>query len=253
MTLEEVVKKVRTCSYSLSASSLAQRNQFLSVLSKNLLEEKDRIISANNEDIAAATRDKIDQPLIKRLNLQEKKLQSLITGLENLKSLPDPLNETNFARELDEGLNLYRVTCPIGVLCIIFESRPEAVIQISSLAIKSGNCVLLKGGKEAAKSNEILVEIIRKSLVDDSVKLPEDSVVLVKTRDEIKQLLALDEYIDLIIPRGSNSLVKYIQSNTNIPVMGHADGICHVFVDESAGTLNQKLLFSLVFQTQSNF
>lgn len=171
-------------------------------------------------------------PAFQRLNLEGAKFDTLLAGLQDVQKLPDPVNQVTEARELDDGLRLFRVTCPIGVICVIFESRPEAVVQIASLAIKSANAVILKGGKEAAYSNPALVAVLRASLA--SAGLPEDAVQLVATREEVRELLSLDEYIDLVIPRGSNALVKSIKENTRIPVLGHADGICHMYLDASA-------------------
>ena len=149
--------------------------------------------------------------------------------IKDLVNLPDPVGSIQINRELDQGLVLQRVTCPLGVLGIIFEARPEALIQITSLAIKSGNGVILKGGKEAFNSCQALVKIIHQALSKTNVSA--DAVQLLTSREEIKQLLGLDQYVDLIIPRGSNAFVQFVQDNTRIPVLGHADGICHLYVD----------------------
>eukprot|EP00924_Labyrinthula_sp_SR-Ha-C_P005069 maker-scaffold_1-snap-gene-20.67-mRNA-1 protein AED:0.01 eAED:0.01 QI:93/1/1/1/1/1/2/52/437 len=230
--LLRTLQDVREASYGLSGSSAEERNDFLESLKRNLFRRRGDVFLANQVDKDMARKNKLDTPLQKRLDLQEAKLTSLITGIEALLSLPDPLNEITEQTELDTGLILSKVSCPIGVLCIIFESRPEAVIQITTLAIKSGNCVILKGGKEAKESNHMLVNIIQQSL--DEVGFSRDCVYLVKDRSEISTLLKQEDYIDLFIPRGSNSLVKYIMQNTNIPVVGHADGICHIYVHEDA-------------------
>ncbi|MBO4378411.1 MAG: glutamate-5-semialdehyde dehydrogenase, partial [Clostridia bacterium] len=135
-------------------------------------------------------------------------------------------------RELSDGLDLYRVTCPIGVLGIVFESRPDALVQIASLALKSGNAVLLKGGREALGTNEVVF-----SLIDEAARsagVPEGWAHLLRTREDVNDMLSQDGLIDLLIPRGSNAFVRYIMDHTNIPVMGHADGLCHIYVDESA-------------------
>jgi glutamate-5-semialdehyde dehydrogenase len=144
--------------------------------------------------------------------------------------------KVTLATQMDEGLELFRVTCPLGVILVIFEARPEVVVQISALAIKSGNAVILKGGKEARNSNEALVNVIRRALdtFPSGSAITPDCVQLVSTREEVSELLKLEQCIDLVIPRGSNALVKHIQENTRIPVLGHADGICSVYVDESA-------------------
>lgn len=170
---------------------------------------------------------------LQRLNLEGAKFDTLLAGLSDVKGLRDPINQVTLARELDgDGLKLYQVTCPIGVICVIFEARPEAVVQIASLAIKSANAVVLKGGKEAAHSNAVLVEALRAAL--ETAGLPADAVQLVETREAVHELLSLDEYLDLVIPRGSNALVKAVKEATRVPVLGHADGKCSVYVDPSA-------------------
>jgi glutamate-5-semialdehyde dehydrogenase len=144
----------------------------------------------------------------------------------------DPLGAIDYAKELDEGLRLYRVTCPIGVIGIIFEARPDVLPQIAALALKSGNAILLKGGQEVEHTNKVLFACLQEALKAEG--LPESSAALLASRSDVAALLKADQYVDLIIPRGSNSLVSYIQSNTKIPVLGHAEGICHVFVHHSA-------------------
>jgi glutamate-5-semialdehyde dehydrogenase len=166
------------------------------------------------------------------LQLDEYKLRDAIAGVRDVGKLDDPIGKVQIHREIDTGLILKRTTCPLGVLGIIFEARPEAAIQIVSLAIKSGNGVILKGGKEALGSCEAIVKAIKQGLSDTDVN--PDAVQLLTTREEILELLQLDKYVDLIIPRGSNAFVKFVQDNTRIPVLGHADGICHLYVDQGA-------------------
>jgi glutamate-5-semialdehyde dehydrogenase len=164
--------------------------------------------------------------------LSPSKLKGAIAGVRDVAKLPDPLGTIQIHRELDTGLILKRISSPLGVLGVIFEARPDALIQITSLAIKSGNGVILKGGKEATRSCQALVTIIHKAL--ETTKVDPDAVQLLTTREEIQELLKLDQYVDLIIPRGSNEFVRYIQNNTRIPVLGHADGICHLYIDRDA-------------------
>jgi glutamate-5-semialdehyde dehydrogenase len=183
-------------------------------------------------DCQAATAAGIAKPLYKRLQLDENKLRDAIAGVRDVGKLNDPIGQVQIHREIDSGLILKRITCPLGVLGIIFEARPEAAIQIVSLAIKSGNGVILKGGKEALNSCEAIVKAIKQGLSQTGVNT--DAVQLLTTREEILELLQLDKYVDLIIPRGSNAFVKFVQDNTRIPVLGHADGICHIYVDEKA-------------------
>lgn len=234
--LEGVARRARKASRGLLSLSTAQKNAALQALYDQLSLKKEAILAANETDKRAA-RERMDkgelsQSLFKRLELGGKKFDALLAGVKSVAGLSDPVGECSLSREIDEGLQLYRVACPIGVICVIFEARPEAAVQIACLAIKSANAVILKGGKEAEKSNAELVSAVREAL--RSVSFPEDAVQLVSTREEVKVLLDQSEYIDLIIPRGSNQLVKYITDNTRIPVMGHADGICAVYVDARA-------------------
>ena len=167
-----------------------------------------------------------------RLKLTPNKIVTMAAGVRDVMRLADPVGKLHWSRELDQGLVLHRKSTPLGVLGIIFESRPDAVTQISSLALKTGNGVVLKGGKEAVNSCRMLVEVIHSAL--EVRGIPTASVSLLTTREETQALLALDDLVDLVIPRGSNSFVRYVQDNTKIPVLGHADGICHAFVDRSA-------------------
>jgi len=171
--------------------------------------------------------------LLKRLDLGKgDKWDSMLQGIEDVERLPDPTEVVSYASELDDGLELYRVSCPIGVLLVIFEARPEVVVNIASLAIKSGNAAILKGGKESNRTTLLLAKAISNAL--SQTKLPTTYIQAIQTRAEVAELLNMDLYIDLVIPRGSNALVRNIQSNTRIPVMGHADGLCSVYLDDSA-------------------
>ena len=171
-------------------------------------------------------------PLLKRLKFDQAAIADVVDGINSLIKLEDPVGKTLLATELDDGLELYKTTCPIGVVGVIFESRPDALVQISTLGLKSGNGILLKGGSEARETNRILAEVIIKATAE--VEIPENWIKLLETRAEVSEMLKLDESIDLIIPRGSNDFVRYIMDNSRIPVMGHADGICHCYVDEDA-------------------
>ena len=208
------------------------RKNALIAIAEELQSRKNAIFEANQKDLNKAEEDKLEKPLLKRLAFNEAKLNETVSGLYSLADMPDPLGKVLLSRELDEGLNLYRVSVPIGVTAIIFESRPDALVQISALCLKSANAVLLKGGSEARHTNRILFEIIRNASAECG--MPTEWIALMETRDDVANILSLDKYVDLIIPRGSNSFVKHIMDNSNIPVLGHADGICHVFVDESA-------------------
>ena len=189
-------------------------------------------MAANEKDLAKARQQGLAAPLLKRLGFGEAKIQEACNGLASLMALDDPVGHTLSALELDQGLELFKVSRPIGVIGVIFESRPDALVQIGSLCLKSGNAVLLKGGSEAAHTNRILADIITEA--GREAGLPDGWLALMETRAEVADMLAMDKYIDLIIPRGSNAFVKHIMDNTHIPVLGHADGICHVYIDQSA-------------------
>jgi len=208
------------------------KNSALIYLESSIKENKKEIIRENKKDVEKAEADNLNESLIERLILNEKKLNEIIRMIKIVKSLEDPTGKITEKTELDENLVLEKITVPIGLIGAIFESRPDATIQISSLCIKSGNAVILKGGSEAINTNKILVKLIKDSL--KKANISEEAVQLIETREEVREILKLHDYIDLIIPRGSNKFVKYIQENTKIPVLGHSEGICHVYVDKDA-------------------
>ncbi len=222
----------RSAAWTLAAASPDARNAALLAMARTLEAHRLEIFSANDADAAQAQFDGLSAPLLKRLTFREEKLAAVVDGLEALAELPDPIGQTTYARELTEGLKLYRVACPIGVIGVIFESRPDALVQIASLALKSGNAVLLKGGREALRTNQVLCDCLREAA--ESVGLPADFAQLLTTREDVAAMLREDTLIDLIIPRGSKEFVRYIMDNSRIPVLGHADGICHVYVDAAA-------------------
>ena len=230
--LHTVAASSRAAYLTLADADANARNRALLAMADALLAEKEHLFSENAKDIEDAKQSNLPAPLLKRLSFGEEKLRSVVQGLRDLAALPDPLGHTTLARELTEGLKLYRVTCPIGVIGVIFESRPDALVQIASLALKSGNAVLLKGGREAAKTNLALCNVLRNAA--EKTGLPADFAQLLTSREEVSEMLKEDELIDLIIPRGSQALVRYIMDNSRIPVLGHADGICHVYLDRSA-------------------
>jgi glutamate-5-semialdehyde dehydrogenase len=230
MNIKEEAKKMKLAASRLAASSIEQRNAALLKIQETLNAHASRIFAANEEDMAAAKEAQIAPAIQKRLKFDAGKLEDVTNGIQQLISLPDPLGHTSLSRQLDEGLKLYRVSCPIGVIGIIFEARPDALVQISSLCIKSGNCAILKGGKETARTNRILFELIHQSVCEAG--LPVECMLQAEQHNEIDELLSCHESVDLLIPRGSNQFVQYIMNNTKIPVMGHADGICHLYVDK---------------------
>jgi len=208
----------------------ADRTQILRDMARAIRDRAGEICAANKKDLEAA-KGTLAQPLYKRLIINEPKLRDLVEGIEQLAAAPDPVGRVLLETELDEGLTLKKVQTPIGVIAAIFESRPEVVGQIAALAIRSGNAVLLKGGREAAHTNAAIGAIIQDVLESHGVA---GAVQLVSTREEVAQLLAMNDLISLVIPRGSNEMVQSIQNSTRIPVLGHADGICHVYIDERA-------------------
>lgn len=232
MQMEERGKIAREAGILLAATNGQTRNAGLLAVAQALEANKDAIIAANQADMKRSQEENLGAPLLKRLTFDNHKINDVIQGIHSLIELTDPLGATKLSTQLDEGLDLYKVTCPIGVIGVIFESRPDAFVQISTLCLKSGNSVLLKGGREALETNRILAKIIGEAT--NTVGLPNGWIQNLETRDDVTAMLSLDHYIDLIIPRGSNSFVQYIMANSNIPVMGHADGICHLYVHEDA-------------------
>ena len=230
MNMKEATKKMKQDSPKLAGLSEAQRNLALEKVKEALLLNKEMIFLENKKDMEAAEEMGIAPAVKKRLKFDEHKLMDVVNGISELIKLPDPLGKVQLARQLDEGLNLYRVSCPIGVIGIIFEARPDALVQISSLCLKSGNCAILKGGKETVRTNKILFDIIYKAAT--SAGVPEGCMLQAEQHNEIDELLSCHESVDLLIPRGSNSFVQYIMNHTKIPVMGHADGVCHIYVDK---------------------
>lgn len=232
MIIKEQAKLVKLASPKMAGSSNEQRNKALSAVVNALEEHQDEIFAANKVDLEQASKDNVAAPIVKRLKFDEIKLRDVIAGINDLIAMDDPLFKKQMERQLDEDITLIRETCPIGVIGVIFEARPDALIQISSLCIKSGNCVILKGGSETLNSNRVLFNIIYNAVIEAC--MPENCMLQLEARSEISELLTCNEYVDLLIPRGSNAFVQYIMNNTKIPVMGHADGICHIYIDKDA-------------------
>ena len=232
MKIQQMARLAEKASRQLAATDAAIRNKALSRFGSKLRENETTIIAANQVDLDNARKEALAAPLLKRLKFDAAKLQEAISGLESLRLLPDPVGRTLSATQLDQGLELYQVSCPIGVIGVIFESRPDALVQIASLCLKSGNAVLLKGGVEARHTNKVLADIITEAAHQAGIS--DNWLGFMETRTDVRDLLGLDEHVDLIIPRGSNAFVKHIMDNTRIPVLGHADGICHVYVDKDA-------------------
>ncbi len=232
MGIGEFARQVKDASIALAAMGADEKNRALEQVARAMIERQGEIIKANQADLIRSKGENLPEPLMKRLKFDETKIADVVDGIYSLVGLEDPVGRTIFATELDDGLELYKTTCPIGVIGVIFESRPDALVQISTLCLKSGNGVLLKGGSEAMETNRILADVIIKATEEAGV--PANWLKLLETRAQVGEMLKMDEYIDLIIPRGSNEFVRHIMDNSRIPVMGHADGICHCYVDEDA-------------------
>ena len=231
--LAQAAKQAARC---VASSSMEQRNQVLQDVARALERSAPEILTANAQDVAEAEpslrRGELSKALIDRLKLSPQKLQSMIDGVRAVVALPDPIGRVLDRIELDEGLELEKVSCPLGLLAVIFEARPDAVTQIGALAIKSANAVILKPGREVERTARVIVENIRAALRSQAI--PEALVTNIQQRAEVSELLKLDDLIDLVIPRGGYDLVRYVQSNSRIPVLGHSEGVCHIYVDAAA-------------------
>lgn len=253
MQLIDLVKNAKDSTYKLQSLSTDIKNKALLEIADKLEQNKNIIFEANKKDLEYAKKlldeNKISLSMFNRLKLDENKMIDIISGIKDVVKLEDPINKVLLETELDDNLLLKKISCPIGLIAVIFEARPDVISQISSLCIKSSNAVILKGGAEGENTNKAIFNIINETL--ESIEdFPKNSVNLVFTRDDIKELLSMDKYVDLIIPRGGNSLVQYIKSNTNIPVLGHADGICHLYIDESA---NQEKALKICLDSKSQY
>ena len=237
MDFVEIAKRAKEASLKIADLSEEVKNEALIKIADKIEANKEEIFEANKQDLTDAEplveKGELTKSTFNRLKLDENKLRDMVQGIRDIAQLPDPINKKLLVRELDEGLTLYKISCPIGVLGIIFEARPDVIAQISSLAIKSANVVILKGGKESINTNKKIMSIITSAL-DEVEGFPKNVLNQVFTRDDVAEMLKCDKYINLIIPRGGNKLVKFIKENTKIPVLGHADGICHIFVDKTA-------------------
>lgn len=240
-----IAESAKHASHALVSLEEATRNRVLHAIADALDTSADELLAANEKDMQAATALNGDQALpestLARLKLTDAKLREMSAQVRSVAALPDPLNRKLDAIELDKGLELEKISVPLGVLAVIFEARPDAVTQIASLAIKSGNAVILKPGREVEHTANAIVRVVRGALAREEV--PADAVSLVTGRSEVNDLLAMHDLIDMVIPRGSKSLVEYVQANTRIPVLGHSEGICHIYVDRAA---DQKLALRVI-------
>lgn len=233
MNITEIAKNANASALVLAHLSTDLKNQALELMADALEKNCDAILVANEKDLEFAKNEGIAQPLIARLALNEEKIRAMAKGIRSVVALEDPVGKVKSVMEMDQELVVKQVTCPIGVIGAIFESRPDAVPQISSLCLKSGNSVILKGGTEAQNSNKVIVKLLVEAM-GKVPGVPTSSVQMIETRSEVADMLKEDQYIHLIVPRGSNAFVKYIQENTRIPVLGHSEGVCHAYIDEFA-------------------
>lgn len=232
-SMKDIAERSKEASYRLQNVSSETKNKALAAIAEELAKRKERIFHANKADIENAEKTGLSTVLVRRLRFDQGKLDEILKSIESLISIEDPIGKLIEKTELDDGLILEKVTTPIGVIAVIFESRPDALVQISTLCIKSSNAVILKGGSEAENTNKVLASTITDAITAIDKRF-ENAVQMVSTREDIKELLKLDSLIDLVIPRGSNELVRSIQESTRIPVLGHAAGICHTYVDMDA-------------------
>ena len=248
MNIKEEARHMKLAAPILAATTNELRNAALEAIAVALEEKQAEIFQANAQDLAVADENGVTGATKKRLKFDDNKLRDCIAGLRQLQTLPDPLGKTLLARELDEGLTLTRMSVPIGVIGVIFEARPDALVQIASLCIKSGNCAILKGCKETTYTNRVLFQIIKDCAI--AAGLPGSALLQAEQHNEIDELLECDQDVDLLIPRGSNKFVRYIMDNTKIPVMGHSSGVCHIYVDADA---DQKLALPILVDAKTQY
>ena len=232
-TVKEIAYLAKQTSLKLAHLSTEVKDRALIQMAEALENYVTVVLNANAKDLEFADKENISGPLKARLALNEDKVLSMAKGIRSVAQLADPVNQKQSLMELDKGLVLHRLSCPIGVIGAIFESRPDAVPQISSLCLKSGNSVILKGGTEAQNSNKTIVSLLVEA-VRNIPEIPEGTIQIIETRLEVAEMLEEDTNINLIVPRGSNEFVKFIQENTKIPVLGHSEGICHCYIDREA-------------------
>ncbi|AMD21209.1 HEL071Cp [Eremothecium sinecaudum] len=250
---EDIARRARSAGNLLKTLTDEHRIQILRNIHDGLKESKDLIKKANELDLEEAEKNKISPALIQRLNLfKGDKFDVMLQGIQDVANLEDPVGKILMAKELDENLTLYQVTAPVGVLLVIFESRPEVIANITALCIKSGNAGILKGGRESLNTFREMAAVIQRVVVESqkTMAFPVDAVQLVASREEVADLLKQDEYIDLVIPRGSNALVRNIKDNTKIPVLGHADGICSIYLDREA---DLEMAKKVVLDSKTNY
>jgi glutamate-5-semialdehyde dehydrogenase len=234
----EKAKITRSAALKLANATTTEKNNALLRMADSIDKNRKQILEANEKDVELASiltkQGELSKSLLDRLKLSKSKIDEIIKSVKSVAELDDPVGKTLSTIELDKGLELFQVSCPIGVIGVIFESRPDVLVQISSLCLKTGNAVMLKGGSEARNSNDALFDVVSKASVSAGDGIPEGWIQLLETREEVNEMLKLNEHIDLLVPRGSKEFVRYIQDNTSIMVLGHSEGVCHVYVDRDA-------------------
>ena len=252
-TIEALARAAKQAARRVASSTCEQRNHALRAIADALAKSAADILKANAADVkdaeAALARGELARVVIDRLKLSPAKLDSMIAGVRSVADLPDPVGRVLKRIQLDNGLELEKVSCPLGLLAVIFEARPEAVTQIGSLAIKSANAVILKPGREVERTARVLVETIRQAL-EAHAEIPAMLITNIQQRAEVDELLKLDELVDLVIPRGSYALVRHVQSATRIPVLGHSEGVCHIYVDAAA---NFDMALSIIDDAKTDY
>jgi glutamate-5-semialdehyde dehydrogenase len=252
-SVHALAKAAKHAARTIASAAVDQRNAALEAIAQGLAGSSAAILDANAQDLqeaqAALLSGGLSKALVDRLKLSPTKLDAMIAGVRAVASLPDPIGHVLERIQVDEGLELEKVSCPLGLLAVIFEARPEAVTQISSLAIKSANAVILKPGREVERTAHVLVDAIRRALREHT-SLPEDIVTNIQQRAEVDELLKLDDLVDLVIPRGSYALVRHVQSATRIPVLGHSEGVCHIYVDKAA---NFDMALSIIDDAKTDY
>lgn len=251
-----ICEKAREAFLSFSSLGLDVRNVALEAMAEALDRGAKELLAANQEDCRdaeeAVSSGNMSHAVFKRLSLDINKLQSMVDNLHAVRELDNPLGSCDYACRLDDGLVLRRVTCPLGVVAAIFEARPDAISQIASLCIKSGNAVILKGGKEALRTNRTTARLLKEAVALAGV--PSDALQLLEAREEVRDLLDMDDLVDLIVPRGGNAFVRYIRENTRTPVLGHADGICHLYVDRAVDRFESfQTAIAIVLDAKTNY
>lgn len=238
VSIVEKAKIAKSAALELANATAEEKNKALLRIADLLDTSRKQIFAANEKDVEAASSltkgGELSKTLLERLKLDDSEIDEIIKSVKDVAKLEDPVGKTLFAIELDKDLELFQVSCPIGVIGAIFESRPDVLVQISSLCLKTGNAVMLKGGSEARNSNEALFDVVSKASASKDMGIPEGWIQLLETREDVTEMLKLNDYIDLLVPRGSEQFVKYIQNNSSIMVLGHSEGVCHVYVDRDA-------------------